>query len=73
MISGFGFLLSVSAVVVLIWYNAVHNLEALQTSLIAIVVVALFTVLYHFIKQSRLSSYMDKNLQADEEKKEESR
>jgi len=68
-ISGFGFLLSVLAVGVLVWYNALHSPQALKTSIIAIVTVALFVVLYYYIKkENRLAPFIDKKLQADEEK-----
>ena len=68
-ISGFGFLLSITAVGVLVWYNALHSPKALQTSGIAIVAVALFVVLYYVVKKGNtLSTFIDKNLQEDEEK-----
>ena len=67
LISGFGFLLALSAVGVLVWYNALHSPQALQTSLIAILIVAVFVVIYHYIKKdNRLSTYIDKNLEDDE-------
>jgi len=69
-ISGFGFLLALSAVGVLIWYNAIHSPSSLKTSLIAIVTVALFVVTYYYIKKgNHLSSYIDKNLEDDESTK----
>jgi len=46
-IAGFGFLLSMSAVVVLISYNALHTPESLVTSAIVMGVVALFSFAYH--------------------------
>ena len=70
LISGFGFLLTVAAVGVLVWYNALHSPQALKTSLIAILIVAIFVVAYYYIKKdNRLSSYIDKNLEADEEER----
>ena len=69
-LSGFGFLLALAAVGVLVWYNAIHSPQALKTSLIAILIVALFVVAYYYIKkENRLAAYIDKNLEADEEKK----
>ena len=71
LISGFGFLLALAAVGVLVWYNAIHSPQALKTSLIAILIVALFVVLYYYIKKdNRLAAYIDKNLEADEREKE---
>lgn len=70
-ISGFGFLLALAAVGVLVWYNSAHSPQALKTSFIAILTVALFVVVYYYIKKdNRLAQYIDKNLEADEEKKE---
>ncbi len=68
LVSGFGFLLSLSAVGVLVWYNALHSPQALKTSLIAIFTVAVFVVLYYVVKkENHLAAYMDKDLQRDEE------
>ncbi len=70
LISGFGFLLSLSAIGVLVWYNALHSPQSLKTSLIAILIVALFVVVYYFIKkENRIALFIDKNLQEDEEKR----
>ena len=72
-ISGFGFLLAVAAVGVLVWYNAIHSPQALKTSLTAIVIVALFVVLYYYIKKdNRIAAYIDKNLESDEREKRQS-
>ncbi len=69
-ISGFGFLLALGAVGVLVWYNAIHSPAALKTSLIAILIVALFVVAYYYIKKNNtLAAYIDKNLEADEQAK----
>ena len=70
-ISGFGFLSSIFAVAVLVWYNALHSIDALKTSLISILIVGIFVLLYYFIKKDKkyLSKYMDKNLQRDEIRK----
>ena len=46
-IAGFGFLLSMSAVVVLVGYNALHSPESLLTSGVLVIAVALFSYLYH--------------------------
>ena len=71
LISGFGFLLALWAVGVLVWYNAIHSPQALKTSLIAIVIVALFVVAYYYIKkENHLAAFIDKNLEDDEEQRE---
>ena len=71
LISGFGFLLALTAVSVLIWYNAIHSPQALKTSFIAIMTVVLFVVVYYYVKkENKLAMYIDKNLEADEKLKE---
>ena len=69
-ISGFGFLLALAAVGVLVWYNAIHSPQALETSLIAILIVALFVIAYYYIKKgNRIAAFIDKNLEAEEERR----
>ncbi len=66
-ISGFGFLLCMSATVTLIGYNLLHNPQALISSSIVIGVVALFSYLYYNLAHRKgLSLYIDKNLGDDE-------
>jgi amino acid transporter len=69
-IAGFGFLLSLSAVIVLIAYNTIHAPKSLLTSVIVIFITAVFSYLYHYFKKNRehLSLYMDKKLQKQEKK-----
>jgi len=52
-ISGLGFLLSASATVVLIGYNAIHKPQALISSVLVIAIVATFTVIY-FVFRDKL-------------------
>ena len=62
-------MLTLVAVIVLVGYNAVHSPKALMTSLVAIALVAIFVVLYYYVKkENKLSLYMDKNLEFDENK-----
>jgi len=69
-ISFSGFILSLGAAITLVFYNYIHNLNSLITSLIVIFIVALFSIIYNKYKKHEvhLSQYMDKNLQRDEEK-----
>jgi len=69
-ISLLGFILSLGAATTLIFYNYIHNFQSLMTSLIVILVVAVFSIIYNKFKKHEvhLSEYMDKNLQRDEEK-----
>jgi amino acid transporter len=66
-ISGFGFLLSVTAIIVLLGYNGIHNPQSLVSSGIVISVVGIFTYIYYKIeKRDALSNYTDKALEKDE-------
>jgi amino acid transporter len=69
-ISLFGFLLSLVAVVVLIGYNATYAPQSLFSSGVVIFATGVFSYLYHYFKihKKHLSLYMDKNLQSDENK-----
>ncbi len=67
-IAGFGFILTLSAIVVLISYNTLHAPKSLLSSIIVIAITGVFSYLYHHIKNNKkhLSLYMDKNLQKQE-------
>ena len=66
-ISGFGFLLSVTATLVLLGYNALHNPHALISSGIVIATVAVFSYIYYKIeKRDSLAHFTDKNLAQQE-------
>jgi amino acid transporter len=65
-IAGAGALLGLIATIVLIGYNLVHSPKSLITSAIVMLVVVIFTFLYYHLKEGRLSSFMDKNLERDE-------
>ncbi|HHH37616.1 MAG TPA: APC family permease [Epsilonproteobacteria bacterium] len=68
LVSGFGFLLSATATVVLLGYNAIHNPHALLSSGIVIGIVGLFSYVYYKIeKRDSLSGYTDKRLEREEE------
>jgi len=67
-IPALGALLGLTATTVLIGYNLIHSPQSLVTSGIVLLVVVLFTFLYYHLKEARLSSFMDKNLQRDEER-----
>jgi len=61
LISGFGFLLSTTATVVLLGYNTIHNPHSLISSGIVISVVAIFTYIYYKIqKRDALCKYTNK-------------
>jgi len=68
-ISGFGFLLSVIAVITLIAYNFIHAPKSLITSLVTIISVVIFSILYHYFRlhKTHLSPYIDKKLKDKEE------
>jgi len=58
LISGFGFLLSIAAIIVLLGYNIIHNPHSLISSGVVISVVAVFTYIYYNIeKKETLSKY----------------
>jgi len=62
-ISGFGFLLSVTATLVLLGYNALHNPHALISSGIVVATVAIFSYIYYKIeKRDSLARFTDKHL-----------
>jgi len=67
-ISGFGFLLSISAVITLITYNFIHHPQSLLTSLVTIISVIIFSILYNYFRlhKTHLSKYIDKNLKNKE-------
>ncbi len=70
-ISGFGALLSLGAVGVLIGYNAVHKPESLVSSAVVLATVILFTLLYRRFKEPKeLEPFIDKRLERSEEAKE---
>ncbi|HHS92583.1 MAG TPA: amino acid permease, partial [Campylobacterales bacterium] len=50
-ISGFGFLLSVTAIIVLLTYNGIHNPNSLISSGVVILVVGIFTYVYYKIEK----------------------
>ncbi len=66
-LAGLGALLGFLATMVLVGYNLIHHPKSLITSGIVLLVVILFTFLYYHLKKGRLSTFVDKNLQADEE------
>ncbi len=66
-ISGGGTLLGLVATVVLIGYNLMHTPKSLITSAIVILAVSLFSFIYYTLKAKRLSPYLDKDLEEDEQ------
>jgi len=62
-IIGFGFLLTSLSAVVLLGYNFVHNIKALGSSLVLILIVILFSYFYRKITKINLSKYLDKDLE----------
>jgi len=62
-IAGFGFLLTSLSAVVLLGYNFVHNIKALGSSLVLILIVILFSYFYRKITKINLSKYLDKDLE----------
>ena len=70
-ISGLGVLLCFGAVIVLIGYNIIHSPTSLISSTLVLVAVGVFSVVYHHFgnKQQRLSAYLDKRLERDENEK----
>ena len=55
---------------VLIGYHAIHKPQALISSAVVIGIVALFSYLYYRIeKRGTLSSYIDKRLEEEEDKR----
>ena len=62
-IAGFGFLLTALSAVVLVGYNFIHNIKALASSLVLILIVILFSYFYKKITKSKLSKFMDKDLE----------
>jgi len=65
-IAGAGVIAGALATFVLIGYNIIHSPKSLVTSFIVLLSVILFTFLYYHIKDKRLSSFIDKNLERDE-------
>ena len=66
-ISGFGTLLSGTAIFVLIGYNILHAPHSLFTASIVILTVTLLSVLYYRYKNGKhLSDFIDKALQKEE-------
>ena len=61
-----GAILGAISTVVLIGYNIIHSPKSLVTSSIVLFTVVVFSFIYYYLKKTRLSSYMDKNLEADE-------
>jgi len=53
LLAGFGFFLSLSAVVVLVGYNAIHTPDSLITSLIVMGLVGIFDYSYHHYKEHK--------------------
>jgi amino acid transporter len=66
LIAGLGAILGLLATVVLIGYNLIHSPKSLVTSGIVLFVVILFTFLYYHLKEGRLSPFIDKGLEKDE-------
>ena len=67
-IAGVGALLGFISTITLIIYNLLHSPKSLITSGIVLLVVVIFTFLYYHLKESRFSSFIDKNLERDEQK-----
>jgi len=67
-IPGFATLLCVAAVLVLVGYNALHSPQSLLSSVLVIVTVALFNILYRRLRSGELplSLFMDKRLERAE-------
>ncbi len=67
-IAGFGTLLCVAAVLVLVGYNAVHSPQSLVSSALVILTVVLFNVFYRNLRSGdmNLSKFMDKRLERAE-------
>ncbi len=70
LIPGFGFVLCVTSILVVIGYNALHSPALLSTSGIILVMVFLFTYLYYQFKKKEklLSLFIDKRLEREEMK-----
>ena len=67
-IAGLGFVLSLTAAIVLVAYNFLHNPKSLFSSIIVIVAVGIFSFSYNYFRKRKeyLSPYLDKNLKHDE-------
>ena len=70
-IAGFGTLLCIAAVIVLVGYNAVHSPKSLVSSALVILTVALFNVFYRHLRGGgqKLSLFMDKRLERSEQER----
>jgi len=63
-IAGFGFLLTSLSAIVLVGYNFIHNMKALGSSLVLILIVILFSYFYKKLAKVTLSKFMDKDLES---------
>ncbi len=68
-ISLIGFILTSISAVILVGYNAIHNPSNLANAAIAIIGVALFTIIYMKIEHTKLKKYLDKDLEERETSK----
>ena len=68
LIAGFGTILCVAAVIVLVGYNVLNSPASLLTSGVVILIVFLFSFFYFRFKEREtvLSLFMDKRLERDE-------
>jgi hypothetical protein len=62
-IAGFGFFLTSLSAVILVGYNFIHNIKALGSSLVLILIVILASYFYKKIAKMNLSKYLDKDLE----------
>ena len=64
-----GAILGFSATIVLVGYNLTHSPKSLITSAIVVISVTIFSFIYYYLKNVRLSKYLDKDLEEKESKK----
>jgi amino acid transporter len=62
-IAGFGFLLTSLSAIILVGYNFIHNIKALGSSLVLILIVILLSYFYKRIIKTHLAKYLDKDLE----------
>jgi len=65
-LAGLGAVAGFSATVVLIGYNILHSPKSLITSAIVLAFVIIFSFIYYYLKEVRLAKYLDKDLEAKE-------